>query len=161
MTTVSDQARPKQTTLTLLRWAGEEAHNLPSMAHYGMLCYLCLHCFVSKNNAEGEPAGSVLFAYSYTESIMEGTGAKSRETVRKILNDLQDLGYIYREKRRGSAEGYYGGHIPHRIEVLRWCEQERQMIREGKTVPWLKSRPMAAPKREKARVLRMVRESDA
>jgi hypothetical protein len=97
--------------------------------------YLSLNAFYSSDNPEEGEVGQVLKAASRSSAISQGTGIKSRETIRKVLNDLQENAYLYRQERtvRGAT-----GAQPHLIYVLwdgRW-DRLRDDVRNGrKQVP--------------------------
>lgn len=108
-----------------------------------VLAYLAAHAFYREPNPEGGEVGQVLYQASYFESIMTGTGIKSRKAVRSALNRLQDKAYIQRETR-----GPIGANEPHRIYVL-WAEDAlREEMRDGRKrlPPPLLDRPQASPR---------------
>lgn len=115
------------TTITqweAMQWVLAQGEHLPGPAHAAVLYYLAANAFYQPNNPEGAEVGQVLYQASKYERIMRGTAIKSRQTLRKALNELQDLAYVHRAERSGR-----GTHEPLRISVLwdpRW-----DVIREG------------------------------
>jgi hypothetical protein len=135
------------TQWTVMEWVWEQAEHLPSANHVLVLSYLASKAFYTSANPEKGEVGQVMRACSYTSAIMKATGIKTRNTVRAMLNDLQDRGYIQREERHD--KGLYGQQ-PHRIYVLWEYDEMREDIRAGKPLPmFLRMRP-EAPARKPA-----------
>lgn len=111
-----------------------------------MLYYLSLNAFYSSDNPEGEPVGVTLYSASNYRAISEGTGIRSKDTIRLTLNMLQELGFLIRERRDGKA----AEQAPLRIRVF-WGEsfdEYREALRQGQSEihPKFLIRPKREPK---------------
>lgn len=107
----------------VMEWAWAQGEHMPSPGHAVVLVYLASHAFYSRRNAERARVGQVLRQASYFESVMTATGIASKTTVRNILNDLGDLGYVVRSDRPGR------GPQPHRMVVC-WDAESDEMRRQ-------------------------------
>lgn len=134
---------------SVMEWVWSQGKHLPSGSHTAVLAYLASKAFYTTKNPENGDIGQVMRASSYAEVIMEATGIRSRSTLRKILNDLQDMAFIQREEREG--EKVYG-QKPHMMYVLWEMEDLRAQIRDGKKAlpPPLRLRPTASPRKPRA-----------
>jgi len=111
----------------VIDWVIEQGqHN--SASEQAVLFYLASRAFYRTGNPEGAEVGQVLYAASYVERIQVATGIKGHDSVRRVLDRLQDKAYIQRERRRDA-----GTHAPNIIYVL-WTPDAarlRQALREG------------------------------
>lgn len=107
----------------VLRWVAAQGEFL-TPTPMATLYYLASNAWYRPGNQEEAPVCQVLYQASKYENIMRGTGIRSRMTLRKALNDLQDQAYVYRSER-----GSWGNHDPLRIMVL-W-EEPWDLLREG------------------------------
>lgn len=130
----------------VMQWVNEQGQYMPTPTHQLMLFYLASNAFYEADNPEGGEVGQVLRSKSYVEAMMEGTGIKARQTIRNVLNGLQDMAYIQREDRRDP--GLYGQQ-PQLIYVLWDLQALQEDIRTGKRTlpPALKVRPTRAPRK--------------
>lgn len=111
----------------VMAWAIRQGVWLPGPSHQAVLLYLCANAFYREDNSEGARPGQVMFSASRYEDIMAGTAIRTHDTVRRVLNDLQDRAYVARHVRPG------GGHQPLLIRVL-WdqsMDEYRERLRAG------------------------------
>lgn len=125
------------------KWAMAQGIHMPSPMHQCLLYYLSLNAFYEEDNPEDAHRGQVLYHASFVSEMSEGTGMRSRQSIRKCLNDLQDMGYIVRTER--PLDGTKG-QKPHLITVC-WesdFDTYRQGLRSGeaKPIPALLVRPV-------------------
>lgn len=138
----------------VMTWVVEQGQFMPSPTHQAVLFYLAANAFYREDNPEGEPVGTVLYQASRYEAIMAGTAIRTKATVHRTLNDLQEMAYVWREKRTGSQNQ------PLRIAVL-WearFDAHREGMRDGSKsqIPKLLIRPTRPRKSAEVVPLRAV-----
>lgn len=119
----------------VMEWAIAQGPYMPSPTHQLVLLYLSANAFYTRDNPEGADIGQVLRARSSIPAIMAGTALRSRDSVRRVLSDLQDAMYLIRRERSGQGRR---GRAPAEITLF-WHErsdQYRADLRAGTaTVP--------------------------
>lgn len=143
MSRVSPNPDGNTTQWEVMEWATRQACFMETPMHQCLLYYLSLKAFYNAENPEQAPIGQVLHQASFVQAMMDGTAIKSRQSIRRCLNDLQDQGYITRRER--PTDGTCG-QKPHAVTVL-WEEEfedYRKGLRNGsgKAHPMLLTRPV-------------------